>query len=109
MYNGRHGDHAMTLGKGDKARGGGKAHSRRVPPPNPGGLTPEQEDLIGRLGAEKNLYTPLFSRVYSGKASPRQAIRAKCMDCSNWQRAEVRFCTVSDCALWPYRPFREGA
>lgn len=32
-----------------------------------------------------------------------QAIRAKCMDCSNYQPKEVRFCTVPDCALYPYR------
>ena len=35
--------------------------------------------------------------------TPLQAIRAKCMDCSNYQPKEVRFCTVPDCALYPYR------
>ena len=33
----------------------------------------------------------------------RQAIRAKCLDCSGGNRAEVRHCPSNDCPLWPYR------
>ena len=37
-------------------------------------------------------------------------IRAKCLDCSCYQRAEVAKCTAYGCPLWPYRmgtnPFR---
>ena len=32
-----------------------------------------------------------------------QAIRQKCLECSAWQRNEVRYCTAKDCALWPFR------
>ena len=35
--------------------------------------------------------------------TPMKAIRAKCMDCSNFQNSEVKACTDVDCALWPYR------
>lgn len=31
------------------------------------------------------------------------AIRAKCLDCSDWQSTEVRECTVTICPLWPWR------
>ena len=38
------------------------------------------------------------------------AIRAKCIDCCCGQTSEVAACTVTACALWPYRfnhnPFR---
>jgi hypothetical protein len=40
------------------------------------------------------------------------AIRAKCLDCCCGQTSEVAACTVTSCALWPYRfnhnPFRSA-
>jgi hypothetical protein len=37
-------------------------------------------------------------------------IRAKCLDCCCYQPSEIRKCTATGCALWPYRmgtnPFR---
>jgi hypothetical protein len=35
--------------------------------------------------------------------SPLRAIRAKCLDCSAGQRAEVRLCPVTDCPLHRFR------
>jgi hypothetical protein len=32
-----------------------------------------------------------------------KAIKAKCMDCSCWQREEITNCTVKLCPLYPYR------
>lgn len=32
-----------------------------------------------------------------------QAIKAKCLDCSGWQRQEVKHCPIKDCPLWIYR------
>jgi hypothetical protein len=32
-----------------------------------------------------------------------KAIRAKCIDCSCGQESEVRECTVTNCALYPFR------
>ena len=44
--------------------------------------------------------------------TPIKAIRAKCLDCSGGQYAEVRLCPIENCALYPYRmgkrPPREG-
>jgi len=34
---------------------------------------------------------------------PLKAIRAKCLECCCYQRAEVRACPDKTCALWPYR------
>ncbi len=36
----------------------------------------------------------------------KQAIRAKCLECMNNQRNEVRDCGCVDCALWPFRSRR---
>jgi hypothetical protein len=35
--------------------------------------------------------------------SPIKAIRAKCLDCSGGNDAEVRKCVATGCALWPFR------
>ena len=35
--------------------------------------------------------------------TPLQAIRLKCMDCSGWQREEIKNCYVKKCPLHPYR------
>jgi len=41
-----------------------------------------------------------------------KVIRAKCADCSCYQPSEIRKCTATGCALWPYRlgfnPLRRG-
>lgn len=35
--------------------------------------------------------------------TPLKAIRQKCLECSNWNYAEVTRCHITDCALYPYR------
>jgi len=41
-----------------------------------------------------------------------EAIRAKCLDCSDNSKHRVRTCPIKHCALWPYRmgknPNRKG-
>ena len=37
------------------------------------------------------------------KQTRKQAIKAKCLDCSGGIRAEVRRCPTTSCPLWPYR------
>ena len=43
--------------------------------------------------------------------SPLKAIRAKCLDCSCNQINEIKLCSVTNCALYPFRfgnnPFRK--
>lgn len=35
--------------------------------------------------------------------TPIKTIRKKCLDCSEGQYKQVRFCTVLSCPLYPYR------
>jgi hypothetical protein len=48
-----------------------------------------------------------FTRVdYSKKENIlpiRKAAKMKCMDCTCGERNEARECTVTSCAIWPYR------
>ncbi len=50
----------------------------------------------------------VVERALAGTASPRSAIKAHCLTCSGFDRAEVAACTVWRCALHPYRPFQPG-
>ena len=51
--------------------------------------------------------------VLSGEVkSPLKAIKLKCLDCSAYDKGEVRNCFVEKCPLYPFRtgrnPFRKG-
>ena len=48
-----------------------------------------------------------YLKATRGKASPRAAIKAQCLECVGWNRAEVICCTGWACPLWKYRPFTE--
>ena len=51
------------------------------------------------------VYQQNYKTAISGK-SRAAAIKAKCLDCCNWQRVEVANCPVETCPLFPYRPYR---
>ena len=48
----------------------------------------------------------LFRKVYRGKASPRQCIKAFCLECNGWEEAAIRGCTATACPIWGLRPYR---
>jgi hypothetical protein len=49
----------------------------------------------------------VFQRAFSGN-SKSAALKAKCIQCCCYQKAEVSKCTVKGCALWQYRPYQRG-
>jgi hypothetical protein len=59
-----------------------------------------------RGSIRENLAQAGLARVSRGKA-----IRAKCLDCTGGNSAEVARCHIVGCALWPFRfgmdPFSE--
>ncbi len=46
------------------------------------------------------------------KLTPLKAIKKHCLECSGYEKKEVRECKISDCVLFPYRlgsnPNRKG-
>jgi len=43
------------------------------------------------------------------KANPtsmKYAIRAKCWDCACGQRDEIKLCSITDCSLYNFRPYK---
>lgn len=54
------------------------------------------EDAPSKLG--------VFRRVYASTAAPREAIKAKCLECCCMDVAGIRECTGTACPLWGFRP-----
>ena len=61
------------------------------------------------LSKTPSLSEGVIKRAFTATASPRQAIKAKCLACTNWQRHEVAFCATETCSLWRYRPYQYKA
>lgn len=54
------------------------------------------------------IYRKNYLLAVSGKASPRNAIKAFCIECMNYVRSEVRDCDTIECPLNLYRPYRKA-
>lgn len=57
------------------------------------------------IAAAPVLSRRLVQRALECNAAPRQAIKAKCLTCCNYERHEVERCAVQTCPLWAYRPY----
>jgi len=69
-------------------------------------LDPARKPAVERrLGEVPQIYRAGYLKALAGR-SPKAAIKAFCLECVGWQRAEVAACTALACPLWSYRPFR---
>jgi hypothetical protein len=56
------------------------------------------------------LYEKVIEDARAGTASPRRAIKAKCLECVGFVRKDITHCTSLQCPLHAYRPYQsEGA
>lgn len=60
------------------------------------------------LDTTSELYIRIVKRAYEGKASPRSAIKAFCLQCVGYIRKDVTNCTAEACPLYAYRPYQHG-
>ena len=51
------------------------------------------------------MYAGTLEKALSGKASPRAAIKAMCLQCTGYSRQEIIDCAIAGCPLHAYRPF----
>lgn len=65
-------------------------------------LTEEQAEAIRRTPLSQK---SVMVKAFSGK-SKAAALKAKCIECAGFVRAEVAECTVECCPLWVYRPYQ---
>lgn len=80
-------------------------------------LTEELSELeieIGSLGRIKEFienlpsgYRFLHLRSMVDKFSFPVAIKAKCLDCSCWNKTEITSCETYTCPLWRCRPYQD--
>ncbi len=68
-------------------------------------MTDQQTERLRVSAAKSPLYSTVTHRAYLGH-SKAAGIKAKCLDCTCWQRSEITNCTISACPLWPYRPYQ---
>lgn len=52
-------------------------------------------------------YLPLVEKAAAGSVTA--AVKLKCLDCANFQREEIRECSVACCPLWAVRPYQGEA
>ena len=64
------------------------------------------EDQQSRVGDAPVMFRGIEARAYRGTASPRVAIKAFCLQCVGYVRADVKGCTAFACPLWGYRPYQ---
>jgi len=69
----------------------------------------KQAKMLRQLSEDGPSKVNLFKRVYSGQASPRQAIKAKCLECAWLAEVVIRECTATSCPLYRFRPFQRKA
>lgn len=70
------------------------------------GNRPQHASIQKKAKRIPPLYRQGYLRAVSGQASPRQAIKAFCLECICWQRNEIELCPSVSCPLYPYRPFQ---
>jgi hypothetical protein len=93
-----------------------RAGRRSICPPTSTGSAAEVAALPASVTPEKlgqylqNVpakHRNLMGRALLGKSrSPREGIKAKCLECSNFVREEAAACSVWRCPLWRSNPFR---
>jgi hypothetical protein len=66
-------------------------------------VSPYEADGGEKIGLEPSAVAKDKLRALGHPASPTDAIRVKCIDCSGGSLSEVRKCLAINCPLWPYR------
>lgn len=68
----------------------------------PSEMTARQQSSVDRA---PEMSKGVLAHAYLATCSPRAAIKAKCLDCCNFDREEVRNCAVEACPLHSFRPY----
>lgn len=78
----------------------------RVEPKTASNTTPNRQQAIAaRLEQMPPKCRRTYQRAVNG--SKAAAIKAQCLECVGWVRAEVTGCTDVGCPLYAVRPFRK--
>jgi hypothetical protein len=67
-----------------------------------------QEQINKRLNNIPKIYRQIYKEAVEG-LSRKAAIHAFCLECTGWQKEEVRKCTSPDCPLYALRPYQDSS
>ena len=70
---------------------------------------PKQRQRLEYVATHHPERLTLFERIYSGKVSPRQCVKAMCLECPGWDEMAIDRCALTVCPFWRIRPFQSGA
>jgi len=45
--------------------------------------------------------------IEKSQRSLKTAIKLKCLDCSGWDKKEVKYCPIQGCSLYRHRPYKQ--
>ena len=66
----------------------------------------KQEKRLSAVAQDAPSRLKLFQRIYRGTASPRECIKAFCLECVWMDEAAIRECTATACPLHRLRPYQ---
>jgi len=52
------------------------------------------------------MYQKNYQKAMKGR-SLKSAVKAKCLECANWQKEGIKKCLIPTCPLFPYRPYQK--
>jgi hypothetical protein len=58
------------------------------------------------LAEASPMFRPVMEKAYAKECSPGKAIKAKCLECTGYDRQTIRACTGYSCPLWAFRPYQ---
>jgi len=67
-------------------------------------MTDKQKSALAYVEKYFPKYVGILKRAYKGHKI--SAIKAKCLDCCNFDRISVRECRAERCPLWAVRPYQ---
>lgn len=71
-------------------------------------LDPRKAFRLRQVESDAPSRAGLFRKLYSSpqRVSPRQAIKAFCLECVWMETTAIQTCTATACPLWPFRPYQ---
>ena len=75
----------------------------------PEGVQTNKSEVIRYAQNIPSKYQQVYLRAATGKSSPREAIKAKCLDCVGYEEPSnrIRACSAKTCPVWQFRPYQK--
>ena len=93
----------LAAGRKNRVKGGRKAKFEKNPQ-----IKAALNDLRDKTSSNHYAapYLPLVEKIAAG--SMRAAVRLNCLQCSNYQRNEIKECNCTGCPMFAFRPYQNS-